>query len=436
MPIEFLFVLLLIVANGVFAMSEAAMISARQARLQQRAEEGDKGAEAAIKLAKDPDRFLSTVQIGITLIGILSGAVGGSTLAGTIRPLIERIPPLATRSEAISVGLVVLLITYLSLVIGELVPKRLALNNAETIAAMVARPMRFISTITAPVVGFLSLSTRVVLVLLGIRPSQDPPVTEEEVRFMIEQGAEAGVFEISEQQMVENIFRLGDWRTSAMMTPYTEVIWLNLDDSAEDVIQQVTDSRYLAYPVYQTEQNNLQGVVLLEDLWRQLASSQPLDLKGILKPPLIVPENALALSAMEHFRRSDQRLALVIDEHGSVTGILTPQDILEAIVSSAPADTHTEITPRSDGSWLVDGMLNIDEFEDYTGESIAPEDERGDYQTMGGFVMMRIERIPQPADQFEWNHLRFEVVDMDGRRVDKILVTRLEDNNKDGDDDG
>lgn len=426
MTAEFIFILLLIIANGIFAMSEAAMISARRARLQQRAEEGSAGAAAALKLSDEPDRFLSTVQIGITLIGILSGAVGGSTLARSVEPAIRSIPALAAQSEAISVFVVVLFITFLSLVIGELVPKRLALNNAESIASLVARPMQVLSALTAPVVGLLSFSTRVVLLLLGVRPSEEPPVTEEEVRIMLEQGAEAGVFASSEQKMVENIFRLADWRTSAVMTPYTEVEWLDIDDPTSEIIRQVSRSRFFAYPVYQGDHRNMLGVVLLEDLWMQLASSQPLDLRAALKPPLVLPENALAMSALEQFRETGQRLALVIDEHGSISGVVTPQDILEAVLGDLPTEAEARVTRREDGSWLMDGMLHIDAVEDLLNDkSLFPPDERGDYQTLGGFVMMRIGRIPQAADHFDWNGMRFEVMDMDGRRVDKILVSRL-----------
>jgi putative hemolysin len=423
---EFLFIILLSVANGIFAMSEAAMISSRRARLQQRAENGDAGAAAALKLSEKPDRFLSTVQIGITLIGILSGAVGGSTLAKSVEPAIAAIPALATRAEAISVFLVVLLITYLSLVIGELVPKTLALNNAEGIASLVARPMQVLSTLASPIVSLLSLSTRVVLLVLGVRPSDEPPVTEEEVRIMLEQGAEAGVFATSEQQMLENVFRLGDWRTSAVMTPYTEVEWVDLDAPIEETIQLISNSRYFAYPVFQGDHRNLLGVVLLEDLWVQLANGKPLDVKAAIKTPLVIPENAPATSALEQFRITGQRLALVMDEHGSISGVITPQDILEAVLGEAPAETEARMSQRADGSWLVDGMLHIDEVEDLLDDkALFPEDERGDYQTLGGFVMMRIGRIPQPADQFEWNGMRFEVMDMDGRRVDKILISRL-----------
>jgi putative hemolysin len=424
---EFLFILLLTIANGIFAMSEAAMISARRARLQQHAEDGDAGAAAALKLSEEPNRFLSTVQIGITLIGILSGAVGGSTLAENIEPAIAAVPALAEQSEAISVFLVVLLITYLSLVIGELVPKSLALNNAEAIASLVARPMQVLSTLASPVVSLLAFSTRILLLLLGARPSDEPPVTEEEVRIMLEQGAEAGVFATSEQQMLENVFRLGDWRTSAVMTPYTEVEWLDLDDPISETIHHISRSRFGAYPVFQGDHRNLLGVVMMEDLWMQLASGQPLDLRAALKPPLVIPENALATSTLEQFRQSRQRMALVIDEHGSVSGVVTPQDILEAVLGDLPAEAEARVSQRPDGSWLVDGMLHIDELEALLDDkALFPEDERGDYQTLGGFVMMRIGRIPEPADQFDWNGMRFEVMDMDGRRVDKILISRLE----------
>lgn len=422
---EFLFIFLLIIANGVFAMSEAAMISARQARLQQRADEGDVGAAAALRLLAEPDRFLSTVQIGITLIGILSGAIGGSTLSRSVEPLLAQVPLLAPYSQTLSVLLVVLLITYLSLVIGELVPKRLALVRAESIAAHVARPMQALSRLTAPVVALLSVSTRFVLALFGVRASDGPLVTEDEVRIMLAQGTEAGVFDEDEQQMVENVFRLADWRVSAVMTPHTEIIWLDLDAPTEETRDAITSSRLSAYPVFQRDQRNLVGVVLLEDLWAQVAGGEPLNLRTILRPPLYIPENVLALRALDKFRRARQDMAMVIDEHGGIAGIVTTGDILDAITSGLSDAPDPEIVQRADGSWLVDGMLNIDEFEDYLDMSIFPDEERNAYETLGGFVMMRIGQIPRPADQFDWAGLRFEVVDMDGRRVDKILVTRL-----------
>lgn len=427
MATELLLLFLLIVANGLFAMSEAAMISARRARLQQRAEEGDRGAATALAVSEQPTRFLSTTQIGITLVGILSGAIGGSTLAERIQPLVANIPVLAPYSAPISIGVVVIGITYLSLVIGELVPKQLALDNAERIAAAVARPMQILSQLTAPVVALLSLSTRLVLLLLRIRPSSELPVTEDEVKIMLEEGAEAGAFEIAEQIMAENVFRLNDWPASAVMTPHTEIVWLDLNDPTEEIVAEITEDCHTMYPVYATDIRNVVGVVSLKDLWRQLAENKPLDLNSALQAPIYVPENASALQTMEIFRQPGRHMALVIDEHGGVTGLVTVLDIIEAIIGDLPSTESPQAVQRADGSWLVDGTYNINMLEELLEISLFPEEEQVSYQTISGLVMYHMGRIPAASDQFAWHGYRFEVIDMDGRRIDKVLVSPVSD---------
>jgi putative hemolysin len=423
LSIEFIIVLLLIVANGVFAMSEAAMISARTARLQERAEAGDAGAQAALDLAENPNRFLSTVQIGITLIGILAGAFGGSSIAQQVQPVVERVPVLAPYAGAISLALVVALITYLSLLIGELVPKRLALNAPEQVASTVARPMRLLAGLAAPLVRFLSLSTDVVLRLLGVRPSHEPPVTEEEVRIMLKQGTQTGVFEAEEQDIISNVFRLGDWYVRDVMTPRTEFTWLDLDDPSSVNIEKVRDSSYSYYPVFQADMQNFVGLVSLRDLWEQAIGDAALDLRALARPALFIPETTPALDAIETMRQKRDVVALIIEEHGDIAGIVTLTDILEAIVGDVPA-MPTEITRRADGSWLMDGMVNMDEVEELFEQQLIPDDEASSYDTLGGFVMKRLDRVPRAADQFDWGGLVFEVVDMDGNRVDKVLVRR------------
>lgn len=422
---EIVFLLLLIVANGILAMFEAAMISARRARLQHRAEEGDAGAIAALRLAEDPNRFLSTIQIGITLVGILSGAVGGASLAERIEPAIAEVPFLTAYSEAVSVGLVVVAITYLSLVVGELVPKRLALNNAEGISALLARPVELLARAATPIVVLLSFSTRVLLLLLGIRPSTEPPVTEDELKFMLEEGAEAGIFEAAEQKMAENVFRLDDWRVSAVMTPHPEIIWLDLDDPASVIIDAISNDSYMIYPVYQGDIRNVAGVVALKDLWSQLAAGNPLDLRAALKTPIYIPETATALQALELFRHPDRHLALVIDEHGGIVGLLTVIDILEAVIGDLPSTASPQAVQREDGSWLIDGTMNTTQFEEMLDISLFPEAEERNYQTLSGFMMYRLNRIPTTTDTVDWQGYRFEVVDMDGHRVDKVLMTAL-----------
>ena len=423
--LDILFILLLILANGMFAMSEIAIVSARKARLQQWADEGDTKARAALELANAPNHFLSTAQIGITLVGILAGAFGGATIAEIIAAQLSLIPMLAPSSEAIGLGIVVLGIAYLSLIIGELVPKRLALNNPERIVSAVAAPMRVLSTITFPAVRLLSASTDVVLRLLGVRPSTESPVTEEEIKILINQGTQAGVFEESEQDMVEGVFRLGGRRVGALMAPRTEIVWLDLDDTPEEIRIKITSSPHSHFLVVQGGPDNVLGMVQTKDLLDRILVGQPLNVKAALRQPLFVPESMPALRVLELFKKSEVHLAMVIDEHGGLQGLVTPHDILEAIVGELSMATEPEILQREDGSWLIDGMLPVDEFKEMFHIGKLPDEERGVYQTMGGFVLMHLGRIPSAGDHFEWSGLRFEVVDMDGRRVDKVLVVPL-----------
>ncbi len=425
---EILILLALVLANGVFAMSEIAIVSARKARLQRMADDGAPGAAAALALAEEPNRFLSTVQIGITLIGTLSGAFGGAALAGPLAALLATIPALESASTSLSFLIVVIVITYLSLVLGELAPKRIGLSNAEAIGAAVARPMNLLSRLTAPLISLLDASTTGVIRLIGIRPSQEPPVTEEEVLIMLEEGRQAGVFHATEQDIVENVFRFADRRVSALMTPYTELIWLDVNDPAEKHRQQIEASPYSCFPVADGNLDNLIGLVCVRGMWEQLAAGQPVDLRAIARPPIYVPENAEALKLLAMFRAKGVQEALVVDEHGSILGLVTLIDVLESLVGDLPeravTDDSSPIVPREDGSWLVDGLLPIDEFIDFFGVDITPADEQA-YQTMGGFVMHHLGRIPRAADSFVEHGMRFEVLDMDAMRVDKVLVERL-----------
>lgn len=425
---DILIILVLIIANGLFAMSEIAVVSARKARLQQKANEGDPRARYALELAKEPNLFLSTTQIGITLVGIFAGAFGGATIAERFAVYFEKIPVLAPYGEFISLFLVVACITYLSLIIGELVPKRLALNNPERVAMVIANPMRILSKITSPIVFLLSASTEIVLKVLRVRQSNEPPVTEEEIKVMIEQGTKAGMFEEAEQDMVERVFRLGDQRVSALFTPRTSIEWLDLEDSLQDnlhVIKEGTHSRYL---VCAGELDNVVGIVQVKDLLDQMVDGQVLDLKGLLRDPLFVPETTRALKVLELFKQSGTHLAVVIDEYGHILGLITLNDILEALVGDIPSEeegSSPKIVRREDGTWLVEGMLSIDEFKDYFQIKKLPGEERDTYQTIGGFVMMFMEIVPDPGDHFEWGGYCFEVVDMDGNRVDKLLIKTL-----------
>lgn len=423
--LEMVFVVLLVITNGVFAMSEIAVVSARKVRLQQRADTGDRGAYIALELAKTPSQFLSTIQIGITLIGVLAGAFGGATLAEELAAELSRVRFLAPYSEAIGVSIVVVGITYLSLVVGELAPKQLALNNAERIASTVAPLMQTLSRVASPAVRLLSFSTELVLRALGMRPSSDMPVTEEEIKLMIEQGTQVGVFVPAEQEMVKQVFRLADRTVGALMIPRPEVIWLDPNDSLEEVRHKITASGYSQFPVAQDDLDNVLGLVYAKDLLAQVLSGQPADLKAALRPALIVPESMLVLEVLERLKETRSQVVLVIDEYGGFQGLITIHDILEAIVGDIPLPdevAEAEVVRREDGSWLMDGRLLVDELRDIIRLKKLPYEGERHYQTLGGLVMTCLGRIPSTGDHFEWGGLRFEVVDMDGRRVDKVLV--------------
>lgn len=416
-----LFLILLTILNAFFVMAEAALISARRAKLQQQANEGDLKARAALELVSNPNRLLSTTQIGITLIVIFSGAFGEATLTEDLSTLVQRIPWLADYSQPISLALVVLGITYVSLVIGELVPKRLALHNPERIAGFVAAPMQWLSALAHPAISVLSVSTELILRLLGAQPSQDPPITEEEIRVLMEQGTQAGVFDEAEQDMVTAVFRLGDRRAGELMVPRTEIMWLDLEDSLEEIIDTITGSGYSRFPVCQDDLDHVIGIVQSKDLLARSLTGQPLDLKHSLRPPLFVPESNQVVKVLELFKQSQMPLALVIDEYGGTQGLITLNDILEAIVGDVEVD-EPQAVQRQDGSWLLDGTLLVEEFKEILELEVLPAEAEGYYQTLGGFVMMCLGRIPTEGDYFQWHNLRFEVVDMDGRRVDKVLV--------------
>ena len=431
---EVLFIFVLIIANGVFAMCEAAVISSRKERLRQWANEGNNKARIVLELANDPTRFLSTVQFGITLVGVFAGAYGGATLAAPLALYVQKIPLLANYGEAISFGLVVVAITYLSLIIGELVPKRLALNNPERIATALITPMRFLARLSAPAVHLLSSSTNAVLRVLGVKPSLATPVTAEEINIMLEQGKQAGVFEKAEQDIVERVFHLSDQRVNTLMTQRADIIWLEVDDTLE-AIRQKTASGRSRFPICEGSLDHVLGIVKVKDFLARSLAGQPLDLKALLRQPLYVPESMRALKVLELFKQTRMHIALVLDEYGSMQGLITLNDILEAIVGDIPSSDMPDepmIVKREDGSWLIDGMLPVEAFKKNFQLAELPNEETGEYQTLGGFVMMHMERIPKPTEHFEWDGLRFEVIDMDGHRVDKVLVmrTRPQSNNK------
>jgi len=423
--IEIFLILVLILANGLLALTETAVISSRRTRLREMADRGDEAAERALALAENPGDFLSTVQIGITLVGILAGAFGGAKLAKGLAPLFAMIPGLAPYSENIAFTVVVILITYFTLILGELTPKRLALNNPEGVARVMAGPMNVLSKIVRPLVRFLTISTAAVMRLLRIQGEQQPAVTEEEIKILVDQGRQAGIFEEAEQEMVLGVFRFGDRRVGTLMTPRPDIVWLDVADPPEVNQRKIVESVHARFPVARDDLDDVLGVVLAKNLLVKSLDGQGFNLEGVLDAPLFVPESTLALRMMERFRDSGQQMALIIDEYGSVQGLVTLHDVLEAIVGDFPpsgSEAEPEIVRRDDGSWLVDGLLPVDEFKEIFRLDRLPNEDRGYYQTVSGFVMETLGRIPKAGDHFDWSGLRIEVIDMDGFRVDKVMV--------------
>lgn len=426
MALEILFILLLIVANGIFSGSEIAIVSARKVRLQQLADKGSRPARIALRLAEKPNDFLSTVQIGITLIGVLSGAVAGATVAQKLKPFIDQLPMLRPYSEGLSVTLVVALITYLSLVIGELLPKRIALTHPETIACTIAPSMRTLSRLSAPAVHLLGASTDGLLRALHVSASTEPDITEEEIKALIRQGADSGVFEPTEHDMVQRVLRLGDRTIKTMMTPRTDIQWLDLEATDEENLSEVQESNHSRFPVGRGSLDDCAGIVRVRSLLNAQLGREPLDLEALCQPPLYIAESSRALSVLEEFKRAGIHIALVTDEYGGVEGLVTLNDLMEGIVGDLPDLDDNEdpsFVTREDGSWLVDGSLDINAFDDRIGTELLSSDEQPTYHTLAGFVIHVLERIPRSSDHFHWQGYRFEVVDMDGNRVDKVLVT-------------
>lgn len=424
---EILILILLILTNGLFSLAEMAVVSARKVKLQQSAEAGSKGARTALALAVEPTRFLSTVQIGITLIGILSGALGGATIAETLATYFAQYPVLQPYSEEIGVGIVVTAITFFSLVIGELVPKRLALNNAERIATLVAPLMQFVATVTKPFVSLLSFSTEIVLRLLGIKVASEPAITEEEVKILIEQGREAGVFEDVEQEIVERVFRLSDRTVNSLMTHRSEIVWLDVDDPLEENIKKIISSGHSNFVVCKGDVDEVIGVLRAKDLLREYAAGRSVAIPASLPMPPFVPQGMNALVVVERLRKDKSPVALIVDEYGSIDGMVTLTDVLEAIVGNIPAldvDGEPEATRREDGSWLLDGMMSVDDLQMLLDLDELPGNPH-DYETVGGLFMNQMGRIPAVGAKFEWKDFRFEVMDMDGHRVDKVLVAPI-----------
>ncbi|UCG24364.1 MAG: HlyC/CorC family transporter [Chloroflexota bacterium] len=423
--LESIIILGLIILNGLLAMSELAVVSSRHVRLQQMAQDGNHGAEVALELAETPNRFLSTVQVGITLVGIFAGAIGGATIAQALTALLAEIPALEPYASAISLVLVVGGITFFTVVLGELVPKRIALQSAERIAAAVARPMRALSVVTWPIVRLLGLATDAVLAVLRVKAQPKTTLTEEEIRMLVEQGAQAGIIEAVERDMVESIFQLGDRSLETIMTPRSEIEWLDVNATEEHIRQIVASSSHSRFPVCDGELDKPLGLVRTQDLLAESMRGEPLNLRQAMDEPLFAPENARALQVLERFRETGVHLAMLIDEYGGVSGLVTSFNVLEAIVGDIPTPDEIDQPPiaqRADGSWLVDGLLSVDDFKrSFNIASLPGEDT---YKTLGGFVIFMFGSLPAAGDYFSHGDFRYEVADMDGRRVDKVLLAR------------
>jgi putative hemolysin len=426
---EVLLIFALILVNGLFAMAEIALLSVRKARLQVRAEAGDAGARAALNLTENPTRLLSTVQIGITLVGVFTGAVGGATLARELALLLAQVSWLAPYSQALALAMVVAVITYFSLVLGELMPKRLALTAPERIAVGSAPWMSGVARLVSPLISLLTASTNLGLRLMGVVPGSVPEVTEEEVKILIKQGTQNGIFEKVEQTMLESVFRMSDRTVEMLMTPRTEMVWLDVDEPYADVLEQVNLSNYSRYPVAQGSLDNVVGILQVRELLAKAVNCQPVEMNSILRPPVFLPKSTAAFSALEQLKQGEMHMALVIDEYGGVLGLVTLFDILQSIVGEIPSwpggQPEPQIIRRDDGSLLLDGLLKVDELKDVLKLAELPEEERAGYQTLGGLVMSQLGAIPVSGQSFDWQGLRFEVVDMDERRVDKVLVRSI-----------
>ncbi len=425
---EILIIFVLLLANGVFAMAEIAVVSSRKARLQALAGEGSANAKVALALAQQPTKFLSTVQIGITLVGILAGAFGGATLSEKLAVWLAQFPALESSSQALGIVIVVGAITYFSLIIGELAPKRIALTNPEGRAILLARPMAFLSRLASPVVWFLTVSTNVLLKLFGLGKDVEMPPSEEEIGHLIDQGTTAGVFHTAERAMVEGVLRLDELPVTEIMTRRTKIVWLNIADTDEVNWRKIVASGHSHFPVYEGTRDHVIGMVSVKSLWANAALGVANELKNHLVKPLFAPSSIMAVQLLETFKKTGKHLALITDEFGSIQGIVSLIDVMEAIVGELPEPGDRRLpdaVQREDGSWLVDGAMSIDAFRTRFETGPLPHEDREVFETLGGFMVDRFGHIPAVSEHFTWNGWRFEIVDMERHRVDKVLVNKV-----------
>ena len=423
--LEISVILVLILLNGAFALSEIAVISARKVRLRQDVEDGKPGAAEALRLAEHPGDLLATVQIGITLIGVLAGALSGATIAEELAAFLARWAVLEPYAESLSLLVVVIFVTYFSLVLGELAPKRLALSAPEAIAARVGRPLTGLARFAAPLVRLLTGSTDLLLRLFGVGPLTDPPVSEDDVRGMLAMGAQAGIFESAEEDLVTGIFRLADRRVGSLGTPRPAIGWINLEDTDAEIRQALIDTRWERMPVARGTLDNVVGVVSTRRLLANCLSGKPIDIQSELVEPLMIPESLTVLKTLELLKLAPLKLALVFDEYGGLQSLVTNSDVLGIIAGEVSLAGQEKITAqqRTDGSWLLDGRLSVEDLKEILQMDILPFEDRAGYETLGGMVMTYLGQVPKPTDSFTWSGYRFEVLDMDGLRVDKVLAS-------------
>lgn len=418
----------LILLNGLFAMSEMALTASRKARLQVMVETGESGAQAALDLHDNPTKFLSTVQIGITSIGVLNGIVGEAAFAEPFALWLEAGFNISQNAASISAtALVVVCITFATIIFGELVPKRLGQMYPESVARLVAPPMELLSLVARPFVKLLSWCTEATLRVLGIRGGPSRSVTEEEIAASLEEGLDAGIIEAQEHQMVRNVFRLDDREVGSMMIPRTEIVWLDATAGPDQIREVMSGQEHSRYPVCRGGLNDVLGIVTAQSLLQQQLQGLPLSLTDHLQPPVFVPETLSGMELLDQFRATSAQLVFVVDEYGEVQGVITVRDVLEAITGefTTPADDAWAVQ-REDGSWLFDGLIPVPELKDRLELKDLPEEDRGRYNTLAGMVMLLLGRLPQTTDSVEWEGWRFEVVDLDGKRVDKVMAVRLD----------
>lgn len=430
MPVYFniLIILVLFFFNAIFAMYEIAMVAARQTRLEQRVEEGSKGAADALFLLADPNQqYLSTVQIMITMIDTLAGGIGGALISRPLADVLRNITWLAAYADTVALIFVVVVITYFSIVLGELIPKRLAVSKPENVVTTLSPAIKLLTRVFRPLTKFLSVSTNFGIKLFHIDTEMGPVITEDEIKSYLEQGRDIGVIEESEREMVTGIFRLGDRRVEALMTPRLEMAWIDINAPMEQIWQHIADTPHSRIPVADGDLDNIMGYVQIRDLLGKTPKDPDFDFRDYIKEPIYLPENMAALKALDNFQNSGVHLAMVVDEFGGIIGMVTDYDILEAIVGEIPedsTDTDALAVQREDGSWLFDGLIVIDQLKEILDVSAIPGEERGAFQTLSGFVMSELGRIPKIGAKFSYGNFTFEVVDMDGRRVDRVLVSQ------------